>query len=146
MTLIQNTQIVKYTAQQMYDLVNDVESYPQFMPWCQTACIEKQNASTMTATLELSKGPVHTSFTTHNTLTPDHKIVLNLVKGPFKQLQGVWEFVPLEEGKSCRVSFQAEFSFKNGPLRFVLQPVMKLITENMLQVLIERAGAVYAPH
>jgi ribosome-associated toxin RatA of RatAB toxin-antitoxin module len=146
MICIDNTEIVAYSSAQMYDLVNDVESYPLFMPWCGGARMEKQDASTMIATLEISKGPITTSFTTQNTLIPGRKIILDLVKGPFKNLQGVWEFIPLEDVQICRVSFHLEFSFNNGPMRFVLAPVMKLITENMLKAFIERAKAIYAKH
>ena len=143
MTHIKNTSTIQYSAQQMYHLVNDIESYPEFLPWCKTARIEKSDEHSMTATLEISKGPVNSAFTTKNTLQPHSKIILDLVNGPFKKLQGIWEFSPLNSEDSCHISFQVEFSFNNLPMQLILQPMMKLIAENMLNAFIDRAEKIY---
>jgi ribosome-associated toxin RatA of RatAB toxin-antitoxin module len=143
MTHIKNTSTVNYSAQQMYDLVNDIEAYPEFLPWCKSAHIEKSDAHSMTASLEISKGPINSTFTTKNSLDPGKKITLDLVAGPFKTLKGIWEFTSFESEQSCCVTFQVEFSFSNLPMRLLLQPVMQLIAENMLNAFITRAEKTY---
>jgi len=92
MSLIKHSAVIAYSAPQMYDLVNAVEAYPQFLPWCKSAQINHYNDQVLLATLEIAKGGIHKTFTTRNVMTPSKQIVIDLVEGPFEHLSGRWEF------------------------------------------------------
>ena len=92
MPTIQRSALVPHSAQKMFDLVNDVESYPQFLPWCSGAATLESSEQQYTARVEMKKGPLSQHFTTRNVLTPGTQINMSLVDGPFKKLQGQWQF------------------------------------------------------
>lgn len=110
-----------YPASRMYELVNDIESYPKFLPWCPKADVLSRDAAEATARLTLARGGLHTSFTTRNALTHNERIDMHLQDGPFQHLHGVWTFV--EQPHGCRVALDMEFEVK-GSFRFLLLPVV----------------------
>ena len=89
--------LVPFSAQQMFDLVDDVASYPAFLPWCKAATVLARSPGEVVAMLQIHKGALHARFTTRNTLDPPRSIRLALVEGPFKSLDGGWKFEPIAD-------------------------------------------------
>lgn len=102
-THIQRSALLPYPAQALYDLVNDVASYPEFLPWCSASTVMEASETHMRAKLEVAKGGMSQHFVTRNVLVPGQSIEMNLEEGPFTQLHGVWVFKPLGE-KACKIS------------------------------------------
>lgn len=102
-THIQRSALLPYPAQALYDLVNDVASYPQFLPWCSASTVIEASDTHMRAKLEVAKGGMSQQFVTRNVLVPGQSIEMNLEEGPFTQLHGLWVFKPLGE-KACKIS------------------------------------------
>ncbi|MFD1381854.1 type II toxin-antitoxin system RatA family toxin [Rhodanobacter aciditrophus] len=132
---------VNYSQRQMFDLVNDFEQYPQFLPGCLGARTLSQSDKEIVATLEVGKGPVSQSFTTRNILTEPEKVEMTLVEGPFKRLHGVWTFQPLSE-TSCKIELSIDFELK-GVLKFAFGGVFGQVTNAMVEAFSERAKVVY---
>ncbi len=131
---------VPYSAEQMYALVNDVESYPQFIHWCEQVNVLERNDEQVTAELGFTFGPVRNAFTTKNTLTPSQKIEVELVAGPFKHLHGVWNFKQTPKG--CVVTFAIEFTFASRLFSLTLGPVFKPAVATLMDAFIARADKV----
>jgi len=142
MPLIHRTAIVPYTAKQMYDLVNDVKSYPDFLHWCTKAEILMLDEDEIQATLTLSKGGMQKEFTTHNRMQKNKMIEIRLVNGPFQLLEGFWRFESLSESSS-EVSLDLEFEFINRLVGFAFEPVFHPIANNLVDAFCERAKDVY---
>ena len=92
MTTITRSSLVMYTPDQMFDLVNDVEAYPSFLPWCRDSKIISKNDKVICATLDIAKGGIHHEFSTRNTLQHGESIRIELIDGPFRHLEGFWQF------------------------------------------------------
>ena len=142
MPTIQRSALVPHSAQKMFDLVNDVESYPQFLPWCSGAATLESSEQQYTARVDMKKGPLSQHFTTRNVLTPGTQINMALVDGPFKKLQGQWQFKDIGE-HGCRVSFDIEFTFSGILLQKTLSPVFNEICGRMVDAFVGRANEVY---
>ncbi len=142
MKKIQRYEFVPYTPQQMFDLVNDVAKYPQFLPWCQKTHIADQSDNHMEASMHISKGPLHKAFTTLNRLIPHQRIEMRLKQGPFKHLEGIWQFEALDQG--TKVSFALSFEFQNPLLAMTLGPLFHQIAQSMVAAFSKRATQVYA--
>lgn len=142
MKKIQRSALVPFTPQQMFDLVNDVAKYPLFLPWCHKAEIGTQSDEHMEASLHISKGPINKAFTTLNRLIPHQRIEMRLKQGPFKHLEGIWQFERLNE--LTQVSFNLSFEFQNPLLAMTLGPVFQHIAQSMVQAFTARANEVYA--
>ncbi len=142
MPQIERSALVFYSAQQMFDLVNAVPDYPQFLPGCSSARIVSQTDLDMVAMLTVSKAGISHSFTTHNRLTPNQQIAMQLVDGPFKQLQGGWTFVPLNDN-ACKVILQLEFEFSSKIIQFAFGKIFSELTASMVNAFTQRAKQVY---
>ena len=112
MRKVSRSALVPYNAQQMFLLVDDVDAYPEFLPWCNDAEVHLRTEDTVEATLELHKGSVSNHFTTRNTRREFEAIDIALVGGPFRHLQGGWRFTDLE-GQGCKVALELEFEFES---------------------------------
>ncbi|MGH8604965.1 MAG: type II toxin-antitoxin system RatA family toxin [Gammaproteobacteria bacterium] len=134
--------MVPYSAGQMYDLVNDVESYPKFLPWCASVRLLSQDASQLKATILLAKAGIKQSLTTLNRLTPPHRIDMDLVEGPFTRLSGVWQFEPLGES-ACKISLDMEFEFKGGLLNMAFRNVFAGVADSLVDAFCRRAQECY---
>ena len=134
--------IVPFSASDMYALVNDVESYPRFLPWCTRADVESHEGNRITATVFLSKGRISQSFTTLNTLEPHHRVTMDLVRGPFKRLKGIWQFQPLGD-EGCRVSLDMEFEFNSRAVQFAFGRVFNQITDSLVDAFCKEAAVRY---
>ena len=142
MNKVNKSAVVNYTASQMYDLVNDIRSYPEFLPMCEDIEMIKEGETEKEATLKIKSGFVKLDFGTHNTMIKNEHIHLNLVKGPFKTLTGDWVFEPIN-AESSRVSLKMEFTFENKFVEMALGPVFRGLAEKMLDAFCKRAEEVY---
>jgi len=142
-TVIRKTAVVPYTAEQMYDLVNNVDAYPEFLPWCSDASIDVQGEESLTASLTMATGRIRQSFTTENTMEPGRRINVRLVTGPFRYLTGSWVFEPADGGKSCRISLEMDFEFKNKILKLTLSKLFHHIVDTLVDAFTRRAVQVY---
>ena len=138
MPQIEKSALVPFSAQQMYQLVNDVEQYSEFLPACQSAVIDSQSEAEMVATLSVAAAGIQKSFTTKNTLQPYHQIDMRLEQGPFKYLHGVWQFKKLDE-QACKVEFKLDFEFSNKLAAIAFGGVFSQFAESMVQAFIQRA-------
>jgi len=108
MPTIQRSALVEHSAARMFELVNDIAAYPRRFAWCERAEILEQDENLLVARLDLGLGSLRTWFTTTNQLTPPHHIDMTLRDGPFKRLQGRWQFHALDES-ACKVSLTLDF-------------------------------------
>ena len=133
---------VPYTADQMYRLVNDIEAYPEFLPWCTDAAVYHRTGRSLTATVSLASGKLKHSFTTENTMDPGRRIDIHLVSGPFKYLNGHWRFEDRGEAH-CRVDLEMDFEFKSRLLALTLTGVFNQFMNSLVGSFINRAREVY---
>jgi ribosome-associated toxin RatA of RatAB toxin-antitoxin module len=126
----------------MFALVNDIEAYPQFLPWCRSARVHSRDEDEVRATLELARGAIQKSFTTCNRLQKDKMIEVRLVEGPFQRLEGFWRFDALREDAS-KVSLDLEFEFSSRLVGFALGPVFNQIANTLVDSFKVRAVQVY---
>lgn len=144
MPQISRTALVPYSAEQMYQLVNDVQSYPQFLPGCTGSRILESTPGQMTAAVDVSKAGISKTFTTRNQLTSNQSILMNLVDGPFKKLIGGWKFTPLSQ-EACRIEFHLDFEFTNKLIELAFGRVFKELASNMVQAFTVRAKRFTVP-
>jgi len=134
---VHRTALVRHSAAAMYALVNDVASYPEFLPWCRDAEVVESSPTRMRARLELARAGVAKWFTTVNALEPGRLIAISLEEGPFDLLEGRWTFEPIGEG--CKVSLDMEFEFDGFLLDLALGPMLEDIFASLLDAFIKRA-------
>jgi len=142
MPTISRSALVMYDVEQMYQLVNDVIKYPEFLPDCSDSKIISLEGNEMTATLLVSKGGLKKWFTTKNVLTPNKEVQLSLVDGPFKQLTGIWQFTALSE-EACKISLQLDYEFSSKVFDLAFGRVFNGLANNMVQAFTQRAKEVY---
>lgn len=140
---VERSALVPYSAKQMYDLVNDTACYPQFVPYCTQAVVHYSCENAQEATLHFAKGAIKTSFTTRNRLIPERQIEVHLVRGPFKRLTGIWEFIALDE-HACRVQLNLEFELSNPLFRATLGKLFNQIADRLVTTFVQRASKIYA--
>ena len=107
---VSRSALLPYSASSLFTIVNDVRSYPEFLPWCKSAEVLAENEREITATLSLSGRGLNESFTTRNIAIPNERIDLELVSGPFRSLSGYWLFTALGDA-GCRVELKLTFQF-----------------------------------
>lgn len=138
--------LVPHSAQTMFDLVNDVDAYPEFLPWCKSAEVQEEGEENgkayRIASIEIAMAGAHKTFTTRNTLEPPERLVIDLVEGPFRHLTGEWVFDSLGED-ACKVSLCLKFEFSSGLMSMVFGPVFKQVGDTMLEAFVRRAKALY---
>ncbi|OCH48197.1 SRPBCC family protein [Aliivibrio fischeri] len=142
MPQVSRSALVPFSAKQMYDLVNDVASYPLFLPGCSGSKILEQTESTMVASVDVAKAGIKKTFTTKNTLIDSEMIGMNLVDGPFKSLTGGWHFMALDE-TACKVELKLDFEFSNALVAMAFGKVFQELTNNMVNSFTQRAKQVY---
>ena len=130
-----------FSAEQMFDLVVDVESYPSFLPWCVGAQLHERDETQLVASLSVLKAGFRQTFTTRNTLNRPQSMKLELVSGPFKSLEGDWSFVPLR-ADGCKISLRLAFRM-SGPLGRLLEPLFEDMAESMVDAFVSEARKRY---
>ncbi len=141
MPVINKSSIVTYSQQQMYDLVNDIEQYAQFVPWCVSSTIIHKNEDEVRACLSFAKGGMQKSFTTMNRLQPHKMIEIRLVDGPFSQLEGFWRFE--EHARGCNVRLDLEFEFSSKLWAMMFGPLFHQVASTLVDAFTKRAQEVY---
>jgi ribosome-associated toxin RatA of RatAB toxin-antitoxin module len=134
--------LVPFTAQDMFRLVDRVEDYPGFLPWCSSTAVHERSDGHVVASIEIAKGPLHKRFTTRNALEPGVAIDIRLVDGPFRRLDGHWRFEPLGD-VGCKVQLDLDFELSSGLLRKLLEPIFSEIANTMVDAFCSRAREVY---
>ncbi|MCV6610305.1 MAG: type II toxin-antitoxin system RatA family toxin [Amphritea sp.] len=142
MTQVDRSALVLHTAEQMFDLVNDVASYPQFLPWCSGSTVIESTDEVMQASLHVAKAGLKYSFTTRNDLERPQTIRMALVEGPFSSLSGIWTFKPLSE-EACKVSLSLEFDFSGKLASMAMSKVFNQMAATMVDAFVSRADQVY---
>ena len=142
MTSISRSALVPYSAREMYDLVADIESYPEFLPWCGGAGIVSHDEKQVVASIKIAYHKIHKTFTTRNVLQPGASMEMQLVEGPFRHLHGLWRFDALDS-RSSRISLDIEFDFSNRVVALALGPVFGNIANTLVESFRQRAVAVY---
>lgn len=139
---IERSALVRYSAVQMYELVHDVEAYPEFLSWCTHAEVHDQDDESQHATLVVSVAGIEQRFSTVNRLEPGRRLVLALEQGPFRSLSGEWRFQQLGEAGS-KILLELEFDFRPGLLSSAFQRGFKHIADRLVQDFCKRAEAIY---
>lgn len=142
MALVNKSVLVGYSAQQMFDLVERVEDYPKFLPWCGGSEVKSRQANQMVARIDIDYMHIKQHFTTENTHQPPGLIKMRLLDGPFKLLNGEWRFKELN-AEACRIDFMLQYEFSNKLLDAVLGPVFNYIANSFVEAFIQRAEQVY---
>ena len=136
-TLIRTALVARPPAE-VFALVNDVASYPQFVPGCSAAVVLRQDASEIVARLRVHRGPLSTELTTRNRPLPPGEIRLELVEGPLRTLEGLWKFSPVGTN-GCRIELQLQFEFSNALKAALLEPLIEGVASSMVRAFVARA-------
>lgn len=142
MTVVNRTALVLHTAEQMFDLINDVRRYPEFLPWCASTEVISESDAMLEATLNLSKGGLSYSFTTRNELKPPAEMRLSLVDGPFQKLEGVWTFTVLSK-EACKVELNLNFEFSGKLTGMAMSKVFNTVATSLVDAFVTRADQIY---
>jgi len=129
--------IVEHSAEQMFVLVDDIESYPRFLPWCRAAKVDERTAGRVQATLSVGMRGLKQTFSTRNELHPPEAMEMRLLKGPFRHFAATWRFKPLS-AQACSVEFSLEYEMA-GPLARLLEPLFDHIADTMVDAFTRRA-------
>ena len=142
MIRVKRSAIVPFTCEQMFALVNDVESYPQFMPGCVKTELIGKGEDWLEARLHIVKSGIKQSFSTHNSIDPPNKMTIALLEGPFKHFNGVWLFTELAES-ACKLELQLEFEFSNRILGMAVGRVFESVASEQVDAICTRAKYLY---
>lgn len=142
MSTIKRSALVSYTARQMFELVNNIEDYPRFLPWCRSSTILNRSEEHIEASIEIVWSGIHKTFTTRNQLHPHDRMDIILVSGPFRHLEGRWSFLQLGEA-GCKVNLNLEFELAGHILDKVFQPIFHHIANSLVEAFCRRAVEVY---
>lgn len=142
MTIIQRSAIVPHIPEEMYQLVNNIEDYPNFIPWCQATEVHSRNEDEIRATLAFEGGGFRKSFTTCNRLQKNKMIEMRLINGPFKHLEGFWRFEPQGDNE-CIVKLDLEFELTNKFFGMAFGAVFNQVANSLVEAFSKRAEEVY---
>lgn len=142
MSIIHRSAVVNYSASEMFELVNAVEDYPKFLPWCKSSQVHKRTVNEVGASLELAMGAIHRRFTTCNRIHKDKIIEIRLIDGPFRHLEGFWRFESMA-GLHSRVVFDLEFEFNNRVAALAFDAIFQQVANSLVQAFVERAEEIY---
>lgn len=143
MKSVTRSALVSFSTQQMFDLVEGVEQYPQFLPWCSGSSVSHRDAEVTQATIHINFRGIKQSFSTENHKQPPERMTLQLVEGPFRMLDGEWRFSALG-AEACRIDFRLSYEFSSGLLEKLVGPVFGHIAGTMVDAFLKRADNVYA--
>ena len=163
---VRRTAIVPHTPAQMYEIVNDVRRYPEFVPWCPSTRVFEETATSIHAAVDIARSGVKLSVATRNTMVPGERIDLRLADGPLRTLEGSWQFVPIVERagpgvpgalpggatgaaaprlRGCRVELEVRFDFRNSALTLLFGPVFEASWDSLVDAFVVRARELHGP-
>ena len=142
MAQVEKTVLVAHSAQRMFDLVDMVERYPEFLPWCGGIDLIQRDEAVTVATLHIDYHRIKQNFTTENHKTYPSMMEIKLKNGPFRHLEGVWRFIPLSDD-ACKIEFRLNYEFSNAFLEKLISPVFSHIANTFVDAFVERAEQVY---
>ena len=137
---VKRSALVAQPPSRLFTLINDVESYPRFLPWCTHARVLSRTESEIVATIGVKQGPLHGEFTTRNELEPDKRILMHLVDGPFKMLEGQWLLTPIGSD-GCRVELTMRFAFKNALSAVMFEHKFATTIGSLVEAFVTRSRA-----
>lgn len=135
---VKRTALIAETPARMYRLVNEIERYPEFLPWCTSARVDSRKEGEVVATLAIKRGPLHAEFTTRNLLEPNQRVLMQFVSGPFRVLEGLWTFTPLGD-LGCRVELEMRFEFANRVAGTLFEPLFENTAASLVDAFVKRA-------
>jgi ribosome-associated toxin RatA of RatAB toxin-antitoxin module len=148
MKTVHKSVLIWFSAEEMFALVTDVARYPEFLPWCDRAAVLSQDGDEMTAEIGMALGGFHKSFSTRNQHVPGRQVKLQLIDGPFKHLDGTWDFHPLIDPntqspqRACRIELTLNYSF-DSMFGALVGPVFDKIASTLVDAFVKRAEQVY---
>ena len=142
MAEVRKSVLVAYSAERMFDLVDRVDRYPEFLPWCAGASVIPVDERRVKASVVISYHGVRQSFTTENTRTRPQRIDMRLAEGPFRTLDGAWSFTALNDS-ACKIEFNLRYEFSSRLLEKLVGPVFSYIANTLVEAFLRRAEQVY---
>src|SRR5215204_2328463 len=135
---VKRSALIAEAPARMYQLINDIERYPEFVPGCVAARVVSRLDNEVVATLNIKRGPLRAEFTTRNLLEPDRRILMQFVSGPFRVLEGLWTLTPLGE-LGCRVELEMRFEFANRIAGALFEPLFEDTAASLVDAFVARA-------
>lgn len=142
MAKVEKTVLVLHTAAEMFNLVDDVDKYPDFLPWCGGIELHEKNDDTTSATIHIDYHGLRQQFTTKNAKTFPSSMVITLKNGPFKTFDGSWQFTELND-EACKIEFMLRYEFSSILLEKIISPVFSYIANTFVDGFVKRADVVY---
>lgn len=139
---VRRSVLVGYSPEQMFSLVDRVEDYPSFLPWCGGTTLLQRDAEVTRASILISYHGIRQSFTTENTKRAPGEMHIRLVEGPFRRLDGSWRFADLS-GRGCKVELTLNYEYSNRLLEKLLGPVFNHIASTLVEAFVKQAGRIY---
>ena len=137
------TSLVARTPKVVFQVVDDIARYPEFVPGCTAADVLERDGQQVVARLAVRRGPLHTQFTTRNRLDPERSVHMQLVEGPFKVLEGSWHFSPVADN-GCRIDFRLRFQFSNTLKSVLFEPLFEEAQAELVRAFVARAQSLPA--
>lgn len=142
MALVEKTVLIEQSAERMFELVDRCEDYPAFLPWCSKTEVKFRDAHKTVGTLYINYHSVKSSFTTENEKVFAQSMLIRLVDGPFRRLEGSWHFKPLAEN-ACKIEFRLHYEFSSKLFEKIIGPVFGHIANTFVDAFVRRAAQVY---
>ncbi|MEC8275406.1 MAG: type II toxin-antitoxin system RatA family toxin [Pseudomonadota bacterium] len=144
MPVVEQTRVVPFRAEQMFDLVTDVKHYPEFLPWCVAARIREQSEAHMIADLVIGFQVIRERFTSDVRFDRAAlRVDTALVDGPFRHLTNKWRFRDVPDGKGCEIEIHVDFAFRSALLQRLIEPLFEEAQKRMIGAFEKRARALY---
>jgi ribosome-associated toxin RatA of RatAB toxin-antitoxin module len=135
---VKRSALIAESPARMYALINDIERYPEFVPWCTAAHVDSRKETEVVATLNIKRGPLRAAFTTRNLLEQDRRVLMQFVSGPFRVLEGLWTLTPLGE-LGCRVELEMRFEFANRLAGTLFESLFEDTAASLVDAFVKRA-------
>jgi len=142
MAVVKKSALVHHTPMQMFELVADVDAYQDFLPWCSSSRVLSKNETMICGEIEVSRVGIKQKFSTCNEFVRGERMSLKLDKGPFKSLDGLWQFTGLGDD-ACKVQLQLDFEFSGKLINTAFGKVFSVIANDLVDAFCKRADEVY---
>lgn len=142
MAVVEKSVLVPYSCAQMFILVDAVERYPEFLPWCGGSSVRTLEDQRVHASVQIDFHGIKQSFTTENARQAPHSIEMTLQDGPFRHLDGGWRFIPLSDA-ACKVEFVLHYEFSSHLLEKLVGPVFSHVANSFVDAFVRRAEKIY---